>query len=394
MTDQMTDQTTGQTTGSPEDDDRAAIRDLARRLVATTFPPARARGVAEKGGAPDADLDRELAAAGLTGLEIAEKYGGGGGSFTELAVVLEVLGEHVGASTLLSSAVLCSGALSLAGTEAQRERWLPLLAAGTVSGTAALGEWLGGRDRVVATRTDGAWTLNGRAGNVLDARAGRLLLIPACTPDGWLVALVEPSVPGLTITPQAQTDETRCLDEITLGAVGVSDADVLAVDGADTADATRLLGALANRAAAAVAADSVGNARRVLDMTVGYVQQRRQFNRPVGSFQAVKHQAADMLVNLETSAALVDEAARAVAHDPSSCDLAVSLAKDHACELAARNAGTALQLHGGIGYTWEHDLHLYLKRALLNEFLFGEPRWHRDRVLRGLLADDGLPGPS
>jgi alkylation response protein AidB-like acyl-CoA dehydrogenase len=122
-------------------------------------------------------------------------------------------------------------------------------------------------------------------------------------------------------------------------------------------------------------------------MTVRYVQQRRQFDRPIGSFQAVKHQAADMFVNLRTSAALVDEAARVLALEPFTGDLAASLAKDHACELAAANAGTALQLHGGIGYTWEHDLHLFLKRALLNRFLCGEPRWHRDRVLRRLTVD-------
>jgi alkylation response protein AidB-like acyl-CoA dehydrogenase len=378
-----------------ENEDLAAVRDMTRELVATAFPSSRARGVADNGGAPDAGLDRELAGAGLLGLEIAEEYGGGGGSFVELAVVLQALGEHVGASTVLSSAVLCSGALSLAGTEAQRDRWLPLLAAGTVSGTAALGEWFsarGARDRVVAKRTSDGWTLDGQVGNVPDARVSGLLLVPACTPHGWLVALVESSALGLSVAPQAQADQTRCLDEVVLDAVIVSDADVLAVDGADTSDATRLLRALANRAAAAVAADSVGNARRTLDMTVEYVQQRKQFDRPIGSFQAVKHQAADMLVNLETSAALVVEAARAVALDPSSCDVAVSLAKDHASELAARNAGTALQLHGGIGYTWEYDLHLYFKRALLNEFIFGEPRWHRDRVLRDLLAG-GSHGP-
>jgi len=373
--------------GDCADDERAAVRDLARRLVADVFPSSRARAVTKKGGAPDAGLDRELASAGLLGLELPEEYGGGGGSYLELAVVLEALGEHVGASTLLSSAVLCCGALSLAGTGAQRERWLPLLAAGSVCGTVALGEWFsapGARDRVVAKRADGAWELTGRVGHVPDARVSRLLLLPARTPDGWLVALAGSSAAGLSVTPQAQTDRTRCLDDIVLDAVGIRDADVLALDTPGAPDATRLLTALANRAAVAVAADSVGNARRVLGMTVGHVRQRRQFDRPIGSFQAVKHQAADMLVNLETSAALVDDAARALALEPSSCDLAVSLAKDHACELAARNAGTALQLHGGIGYTWEYDLHLYFKRALLNEFLFGEPRWHRDRVLRGL----------
>jgi alkylation response protein AidB-like acyl-CoA dehydrogenase len=373
--------------GDSADDERAAVRDLARQLVAEVFPSSRARALPHKGGAPDADLDRELASAGLLGLELPQEYGGGGGSFVELAVVLEALGEHVGASTLLSSAVLCSGALSLAGTGAQRERWLPLLAAGSLSGTVALGEWFsapGARDRVAAKRTDGAWELTGRVGHVPDARVSRLLLLPARTPDGWLVALVESAAPGLSVTPQAQTDETRCLDAVALDALAVRDADVLALDTPGAPEATRLLSALANRAAVAVAADSVGNARRVLGMTVDHVRQRRQFDRPIGSFQAVKHQAADMLVNLETSTALVDDAARALALEPSSCDLAVSLAKDHACELAARNAGTALQLHGGIGYTWEYDLHLFFKRALLNEFLFGEPRWHRDRVLRGL----------
>jgi alkylation response protein AidB-like acyl-CoA dehydrogenase len=372
------------------DEDRAAVRDLAWQLVAGAFPSSRARAVAEKGGAPDPELDRELAAAGLLGLELPEQYGGGGGSFRELAVVLEALGEHVGASTLLSSAVLCSGALALAGTGSQRERWLPLLAAGTVSGTVALSEWFSAPragHRVTATRTDGVWMLAGRVGHVLDARVSQLLLVPARTPDGWLVALVESPSPGLSVIPQAQTDLTRCLDDVALDTVRVPDADVLAVDEAGAPEATRLLGALADRAAVAVAADSVGNSRRVLDMTVRYVQQRRQFDRPIGSFQAVKHQAADMFVNLRTSAALVDEAARALALEPSSCALAASLAKDHACELAAANAGTALQLHGGIGYTWEHNLHLFLKRALLNQFLFGEPRWHRDRVLRGLTVD-------
>jgi alkylation response protein AidB-like acyl-CoA dehydrogenase len=359
-------------------DDRAAVRDLARQILATAYPAERARAAAEKGGTPDTALDRELAAAGLLGLEIAEEHGGGGGSFTDLAVVLETLGEHVAASTLLSTAVLCAGALTFAGTPAQQARWLPPLATGTLTGTAAHGH--GGQGEVGAVRDGSGWRVAGRVPYVLDARVAGVLVIPARTAEGWLVALVEADAPGLAVTPHALTDETRCLDDVTLDDVTVLDADVLAVG----TNAARLLGALANRAAAAVAADSVGVARRVLDMTVEYVRQRHQFGRPIGSFQAVKHKAADMLVDLETGSALVDEAARLVALDPASCDVAVSLAKDHACELAARDAGVALQLHGGIGYTWEHDLHLYFKRALLNEFLFGEPRWHRDRVLRGL----------
>jgi alkylation response protein AidB-like acyl-CoA dehydrogenase len=338
-------------------------------------------------GAPEAD--RALAAAGLTGLEVPAAYGGGGGSYAQLAVVLAALGERAARSTLLSSAVLAAGAVLLAGTDAQRERWLPGLAAGTVRGTAVLGGWFG-RPAVTAVPVPavpaavpaaaargGGWTVSGTAGHVPDARGSGLLVVAARAGGGWLVALVESPAPGLAITPRPGTDETRCLDDVTLDAVPV---EVLAAG----ATAERLLGALANRAAAAIAADSLGTARRVLAMTVEHVSRRRQFDRPIGSFQAVQHQAADMHVNVQTSAALVDAAADAVTADPAGADLIVSQAKDHATELAARDAGTALQLHGGIGYTWEYGLHRHLKRALLNQYLYGAPRWHRDRVLRAL----------
>ncbi|GAA4471232.1 acyl-CoA dehydrogenase family protein [Phytohabitans houttuyneae] len=370
--------------------DRAALRELAGTLAAALATPARVRAAMDAGGRPDRELDAELASTGLWGLEAPEEYGGGGASFHELATVLQELGARAAPSRLTTSAVLCAGAVLLGGTAAQRERWLPALAAGQAYGTAALTEWCATTPptgRVQAERHGSGWVLRGAAAHVLDARVSDLLVVPAVAGPDSLVAVVPSRAGGVATRPVAMTDGTRCADHVTLDGVSVPDADVLAVG----SDADRLIAALVNRAAAAIAADSAGNAQRVLAMTVGYAGERQQFGRPIGSFQAVKHQAADMLVNAETAAALLDAAVREAAAEPAECEVAVSMAKEYGCERAAANAGTALQLHGGIGYTWEHDLHIYLKRAKLNEFLFGDGRWHRARVARSLVRRAGPP---
>jgi alkylation response protein AidB-like acyl-CoA dehydrogenase len=363
--------------------DRSALRELARTIATELATSARVRAAMESGGLPDRKLDAELAATGLWGLETPEEYGGGGASFHELATVLRELGSRAAASHLTTSAVLGAGAVLLGGSAEQRERWLPSLAAGRTSGTAALTEWCvttSPTGRVRAERRGSGWILAGGASHVLNARVSDLLVVPATAGPDRLVAVVPRGAAGVAVEPVAMTDATRCVDHLTLDGVLVPDADVLAIG----EDADRLLAALVNRAAVAIAADSAGNARRVLEMTVAYAREREQFGRPIGSFQAVKHQAADMLVNAETSAALLDAAVQEVAAEPVTCDVAVSMAKEYGCERAATNAGVALQLHGGIGYTWEHDLHIYFKRAKLNELLFGDGRWHRGRVARSL----------
>jgi alkylation response protein AidB-like acyl-CoA dehydrogenase len=234
--------------------------------------------------------------------------------------------------------------------------------------------------------------LHGSCGHVLDARISDLILVDArevIPGDGdgrtrRVVGLVRRGDPGVRVEPLAMTDATRCLDAVQFDDVALAERDVVARG----KDADTLLTALVNRASVAVAADSVGIARRVVNMTASYANQRKQFGRLIGSFQAVKHQAADMLVDTETSDGLVDDAVRKVGEDPTSPEstLAASMAKSHACEKAAHSVGVALQLHGGIGYTWEHDLHLFLKRATLNEQLFGSTRWHRDRVATQILT--------
>lgn len=364
--------------------ERSALKELARTLAAELCGSAQVRAVMDADGRPDPRVDSELAATGLWSLGIPEQYGGSGAGLSELAMVLEELGSRAGSSQLLTTAVLCAGAILLGGSEEQRARWLPALAAGELTGTAALAHYfLGQSSHVVrADRRNGAWTLSGPASHVLNGRVSDLLVVPAQSAAGPLIAVIPARTAGVRTVPVSMTDRTRCLDSITLTDVHLPDEDVLA-----TGDpAGELLGALVNRAALAVAADSLGNTRRVLDMTVTYVGQRTQFGRPIGSFQAVKHHAADMLVNTETSAVLLGEALTQAGRAPSGCAGAVSMAKEYGCDQAARNAGTALQLHGGIGYTWEHDLHIFFKRAKLNEYLFGDARWHRRRIAQALWA--------
>lgn len=366
-----------------EEAERSALRELARTVAAELATPERVRAVMDTGGLPDADLDAELATIGLLGLEIPEQYGGGGASFRELATVIEELGSRAAGSQLTASAALCAGAVWLGGSAAQRERWLPALATGELRGTAALTEWCAaGTEHVRTERSGAGWRLHGQAYHVLNARVSDLLVVPAVAPEP-VVVVVAREAPGVTLAPVPTMDTTRCLDHVSFHAVAVSDADVLAVG----EPAVALIAALVNRAAVATAADSLGNAKRVLEMTADYARQRTQFGRPIGSFQAVKHQAADMLVNTETAAVLVDEAVRRSAAAAAECDVAASMAKEYACERAASNAGTALQLHGGIGYTWEHDLHIFFKRGQLNEFLFGDAWWHRGRVARALARE-------
>lgn len=381
---------------SLDDTGRRELRDLARDLADDFAGPAVVRAALAAHGTPDKALDTELARAGLFGIEIPEALGGSGAGFSELALVVEALGSHAAPSRLTASAVLCAGALLLSGSPAQQSRWLPGLADGSSAGTAVLGGYARARRGsdgapavpVRAERGANGWVLHGTADYVLDARVADLIVVSvagavgASEEDLPVVAIVPAGADGLATNPVQFVDGTRCVDSVSFSGVQVPEADVLARGGA----ARQLTTALINRAAAALAADSVGAAQRLLDLTVAYLKQREQFGRPIGGFQAVKHHAADMLVNVETSSALLDGAVREVGDSPFSSELA-SMAKEYCCERAAATAGIALQLHGGIGYTWEHDLHLYFKRVMLNQYLFGDGRWHRERAAASLSDD-------
>lgn len=289
-----------------------------------------------------------LVDAGWVGLEVPEQFGGAGVTFAEVAVICEEMGRAASANSYLGSAVLAIGALKALQPSDTRDGLLADVASGTVRVAVAL------EPLEFVPDADGA---------------DRILVI---ADDG----VTEPAV---TITPQPVLDETRRLATVTADGGGVSE--VFRFEGDPEAAVRRLL----DRAAVAVACDSLGLSEAMLAATVSYAKVRSQFGRPIGSFQAVKHACADMQVAIAVCRQLVSAAVEAVATDGPDAGVAAAMAKSYACSTAVDIAGRAMQLHGGIGYTWESGIHVYLKRAALNRSLFGSPAAHRRQLAQRYL---------
>lgn len=313
------------------------------------------RAVAADVLAGDADW-ATLVAAGWAGLEVPEKLGGAGASFAEVAVICQELGRAAASTPYLGAAVLAVGAVNTVADSGVRDRLLAGIANGTIRAVAVLGDF--------TVSADGR--LTGRADFVPDPVGADLLLVAATDATGADVVVV---AEGLSITAQPLLDQTRSVATVT--------ADGIEVDEVLGANATAA--ALHDRAALAVACDSLGLAEAMLAATVDYAKTRTQFGRPIGSFQAVKHACADMLVQISVARSLVHDAVNAVVADTDP-DTAVAMAKSYTCAAAVDIVGKALQLHGGIGYTWESGIHVYLKRATFNRSLFGSPAAHRHRL--------------
>lgn len=355
--------------------EREAFRAVVRDFLVETSSSATVRAMMEDRSSQP--LDQEMAKLGLFGVEVPEELGGGDGNFRDLSVVLESLGEFCAVSPFFSSAALCTGALLSSSAQALRDRWLPELAAGEALGAVALQQVCTEAAGVVATPEGDGWRLHGCARFVPDAATADVLTIVASSVDGEsVIALIERGMRGLSTAPRPTTDGTRRLDDVRLNEVAIPADQVLAAGD----EAQSLVETLIDRYAVAVALDSVGVASRVLDMTTEYVKQREQFGRAIGSFQAVKHQVADMFVQTQAVQLLTRDAVDRLASPADDSHLVASQAKEYAVTAAAGVTGTALQMHGGIGYTWEHDLHIYFKRAQLNTALGGNIRWHRSRA--------------
>lgn len=308
--------------------------------------------------------------AGWVGLDAPEDAGGAGATFAEVAVICEELGRAVAPTGYLGGAVLAIGALNAVQSNDSRDTLLQDVVSGSIrSALAVPGAGEPAPFELATTRL--GWRVHGRAAFVPDAAGAQRLLLPARDADG-VVVLVDVSAdsPGLTVSEQPVLDETRRLATVTAEGVEVDADAVWRFDG----DPEEQLRKLTERAALAVACDSVGVAQAMLDATVAYTGVRQQFGRPLGSFQAVKHACADMLVTISVARQLVNAAIE------SPGPRAVSMAKAYATEAAVEVAGKAMQLHGGIGYTWESGVHVYLKRAALNRSLFGSPAEHRARI--------------
>jgi alkylation response protein AidB-like acyl-CoA dehydrogenase len=324
-----------------------------------------------------------LAQAGWTGLEVPGRLDGAEATFRETAVILTEIGRAAARTGYLGG-TLAVGALLAARPSDARDELLAGIAAGSVTAAAALSadhQSASPSAPFTVSSASSGWRVQGSSRFVPDGGAAVVLLL-AQDPSGEPVAAVVPSdTAGLTVTPQPVTDETRDLDEVIADDVTVEARWVLRFAGEPQA-ALRLL---ADRAATAVALDSLGLSEAMLARTVSYVGLREQFGRPIGSFQAVKHACADMLVQIAVARQLVHGAVEAVATAGPDGDLAASKAKAFVSESAVEIAGKALQLHGGIGYTWESGVPAYLKRATLNRALFGSPAAHRHLIAQRYL---------
>jgi alkylation response protein AidB-like acyl-CoA dehydrogenase len=321
-------------------DDQQAIQRTAREFLADAYSSEEVRRLAldSELGFDDEGWAR-ICELGWPALLVGEEHGGLGLGVVELAVVQEEMGAALAPAPFLST-VAAAALIADAGSDAQRERWLPGLASGDARGTVATlagdGGWVAAPDAsgadVAVVRTEGGWGLVGDH----EAQAE----------DGL--------------------DPTRRLWSVT----AADEPEPLPGDGARARDVV----------AVALAAESVGVARRAMEMAVAYAKERRQFGRPIGAYQAISHPCAQMLLEVEGARSTVLYAAWALDHEPSSGPLAASMAKAYASDAGRRVPGAALQVHGGIGFSWEHDLHLWLKRGRANAHLWGDARSHRARV--------------
>jgi alkylation response protein AidB-like acyl-CoA dehydrogenase len=346
------------------------LRDSVRRFVADRAPLPRVRELMDSG-----ELDRDVweqagSQLGLQGIAIPEEYGGAGFSFAEQAIVLEELGAGLYGGPYLASAVLAATALLASGDEGARQDLLPGIAAGQTIATLAFteddGSWDPAAIRLAAVKHGDSWVLDGHKSFVLDGASADLILVVAVAEGGLSLFAVDAAASGLTATALPALDQTRSLAR-------------LAFDRA----AAQLIGAPGDGAAIldrALAAEQLGGAQRALDMAVEYAKVRHQFGRPIGSFQAIKHRCADLLLEVESLRSAVAYAAAAVAEDSSEIPVVASLVKAYGSEVYFHVTAENIQIHGGIGFTWEHDAHLFFKRAKSSELFLGDGSYHRERL--------------
>jgi alkylation response protein AidB-like acyl-CoA dehydrogenase len=319
-------------------DDQQAIKRTARDFLASRYKAEKLRELAESRTYDDG-LWSEISELGWPGIFIPEDYGGQGLGVVELVIVMEELGYALAPSPFFSNAA-AGLAILHGGSEEQKQRWLPGIASGEQRGTVG----------VVA---------NGEASLVPDADSAAVIVLV----DGDAAMVVEAG--DAEIEPRATIDATR-----RFSSVRADGGEPLTGDFSGGID----------RAETALAAELVGLAQRVMEMAVEYAKDRKQFDRPIGSYQAVSHRCAQMLLEVESSRSAAYYAGWASDYEPESAALAASMAKAYAADAGWNVTASALQVHGGIGFTWEHDLHFFLKRARTDGHLLGTPRQHRERV--------------
>jgi alkylation response protein AidB-like acyl-CoA dehydrogenase len=321
---------------------------------------------------------------------VPEEYGGIGLGAVELVALMEMMGESLLCAPFFSTVCLGAQALLEAGTEAQKQEHLPAIAEGQLLATLAVAEASGSFEasgiEATAAKRGSDYVLKGTKRYVVDGHSAELIVVAVRSEgthaeEGVSLFLVPGDAPGLTRSRVPTLDQTRPQADLVLDDVVVPGAALMGEEGGAWLSLRRTLDA----AAIALAAEQAGGAQRCLDISVEYAKERVQFGRPIGSFQAIKHKCADMMVRVE-SARSAAYYAGCVAADEQSGDLAMaaSLAKSYCSEAYFHCAGESIQIHGGVGFTWEYDPHLHFKRAQWGEPYLGDPNWHRERVAQGI----------
>jgi len=366
-------------------EEQEMLRKSARDFLAKESPMTYVRQMMEDERGFRDEQWQQMAGLGWMGLILPEEHGGAGLDFVDLIVVLEEMGRVVLPGPFFSTVVLGGVALLEGGSAAQKKELLPKLAAGKLRVTLAQLEpsarWDAEGVALEARPAGGGYKLSGTKLFVPDAHTADLLIVAGRAPgstgaEGVSLFLVDAKAPGVSTTLLKTMDQTRKLCEVALRDVSVPAERLLGPAG----QGWKLLERVTDRGKVGLCAEMCGGAQKVLEMSVDYAKVREQFGRPIGSFQAIQHKCANMLVEVESSKSATYYAAWAVANDVPEAPLAAAMAKAYCSDAYRHTAGEGIQIHGGIGFTWEHDMHIYFKRAKSSEVTFGDATWNREIV--------------
>jgi len=356
-------------------EEQQQLKESARAFLSGECPTAFVRKIMATDDGYPRELYAQIAKLGWSGLVVPEKFGGAGLGMLDMAMILEEGGYAAMPGPFLFSSVLAASALKLGGSEQLNSKWLTALAEGKAIGTVAVVERAGSIDPVdidaIAAKDRAGWRLDGTKMFVPYANVADFIVVAAKDSARQIsLFVVDAKAPGVTIRSLKNLDLTR----------RVSSVELKGAPAERLGGGTDLFAKLIDVAAVAVAADSLGGIERSLEMAVEYSKVREQFGKPIGSFQALKHAAAEIVADLEPARAMLWYAAYAQDIGAPDASRTAAMAKARLCDVYSRGSDRAVLMHGGIGFTWEHDMHLWFKRARFNESCFGSPAYHRERI--------------
>lgn len=363
----------------------------ARELFAQECPPTLVREMIERNEPYSDAVWNLLVEQGWTGLIVPEEDGGQGLGMVEMAVAFEEMGRALLPGAFLSTVALAGSLMEKACSPEYRAKRLQAICEGQSKATVALleesADWNPDAVAMAATPVDGGFKLSGKKLFVSDAAVADYIVTVARTGSGLVLAFVDSKAPGVSLKPMPGLDATRSLSAVEYNDVMVSAEDVMA----DSSKARAALEYAIDVATLALSAEMVGGMQWLLEASVEYAKTRKQFGKPIGQFQAVQHHCANMLLMTESARSAVYYAAWQLGNDPKQAPLAVSMAKAYASDGYREVGNLAVQVHGGIGFTWDENVHFYYKRAKASELMFGDATYHRERIAKFVIDRESAP---